>query len=97
MTVGGIKMIFECPFCEAELVHEDSYGRVAAHQDGKIFGQIYKCPNAQGFQTKEAALNYESSGDLENWEDITCESSVHHVSGSFYTDLNDNLQEGYPC
>lgn len=35
----------ECPICGEELVYHDSYGRVAAHQDGKVFGQIFKCPN----------------------------------------------------
>jgi hypothetical protein len=34
-----------CPYCNEELVHEDYFGRVASHQDGKILGEIFKCPN----------------------------------------------------
>lgn len=35
----------ECPMCGEELVHDDIYGRLAAHQDGVKIGDIYKCPN----------------------------------------------------
>jgi hypothetical protein len=35
----------ECPYCDAELICEDYFGRIAAHQDGKIIGDIYRCPN----------------------------------------------------
>ncbi len=35
----------ECPICGAELDLEDSFGRIAAHQDGKVVGDIYRCPN----------------------------------------------------
>lgn len=35
----------ECPYCGEELDHEDYFGRLAAHQDGKALGDIYKCPN----------------------------------------------------
>ena len=34
-----------CPYCEEELVLYDHYGRLASHQDGKIIGDIFKCPN----------------------------------------------------
>jgi hypothetical protein len=34
-----------CPICQIELVKEDVYGRLASHQDGKIMGKIFKCPN----------------------------------------------------
>lgn len=33
-----------CPYCNAELVLSDYFGRVAAHQDGKVGGDIYRCP-----------------------------------------------------
>lgn len=35
----------ECPYCDAELEHHDSFGRIASHQDGKVLGDIYICPN----------------------------------------------------
>ncbi len=30
-------------------------------------------------------------------EEGECESGTFNVAGSFYTDLNNNLNEGYPC
>lgn len=38
----------ECPYCNSELVYWDSYGRIFPHQDGKILGEIYKCPIGRG-------------------------------------------------
>lgn len=35
----------ECPYCGQELDYHDYYGRLCAHQDGKILGEIYKCLN----------------------------------------------------
>jgi hypothetical protein len=35
----------ECPYCGEELEYEDCFGRIAAHQDGKVVGDIYRCPN----------------------------------------------------
>jgi len=35
----------ECPYCGEELVYEDCFGRICPNQDGKIFGDIYRCPN----------------------------------------------------
>ena len=35
-----------CPICGAELEHEDVFGRLAAHQDGTVVGDIYRCPVA---------------------------------------------------
>jgi len=37
----------ECPICGAELLYHDKFGRLAAHQDGKALGEIYKCPNGE--------------------------------------------------
>lgn len=34
----------ECPSCGAELIHYDVFGRLAGFGDGKIFGDIYRCP-----------------------------------------------------
>lgn len=37
----------ECPYCESELDYDDYFGRIAAHQDGKVKGDIYRCPNGR--------------------------------------------------
>ena len=94
----------ECTYCGAELTHEDTYGYLASHQSGEILGQIYRCPNHDGFEDEESANEYLSEiGEtiktlgLESWDELTCDSSTHHVSGSFYTDKQDNLHQGYPC
>lgn len=42
-TKGGVDV--DCPICGAELAHWDQFGRLATHQDGKVFGDIWKCPN----------------------------------------------------
>ena len=86
-----------CPHCDAELTYEDSYGRFSGGIMVVKRGDIYRCPNHQGFSSFEDAKAYDESATLENWEDVCCESSVHYVSGSFYTDSNDNLHDGYPC
>ena len=67
-----------CPICQEELVYDGPYGRLASHQDGKVMGHIYRCPN--GVE-----------------QDESCSSECFHVAGSFYTDINDQLHEGYPC
>ncbi len=104
----------ECTYCNTELSHKDTYGFLASHQSGEVLGQIYRCPNHDGFDTKEEAgqylidsideiMNmddveeYFKKSDGETWEDVGCESSCHSVSGSFYTDKQDNLYGGYPC
>jgi len=94
----------ECTYCGAELTHEDTYGYLASHQSGEVLGQIYRCPNHIGFDSESEAMEYlketgETLNDIgcDTWEDVVCQSSVHHVSGSFYTDKQDNLYEGYPC
>lgn len=86
-----------CPYCDAELVYEDSYGRFSGGSMVDKRGEIFRCPNHQGFTSLEEAKAYDASATPENWEEITCGSSVHYVSGSFYTDSRDNLHEGYPC
>ena len=101
----------ECTYCGAELEYEDSYGNrdyiAYGNRNGKS-GDIYRCPNHEGFSTKELALTYLQIDEdeleqylkdngLEDWEEIVCDSSTHNVSGSFYTDKQGNLYEGYPC
>ena len=71
-------MICECPICGEHLDQVDTYGRLASHQDGKVMGHIYKCPN--GVE-----------------QDGSCDSELFSVAGSFYTDEQGNLHEGYPC
>jgi hypothetical protein len=88
-------MSYDCPICGAPLTHEDSYGRIRGGFMEEKRGDIYRCPNHQGFPTPEAALAYEPSAA--NWEEVVCDSAVHHVSGSFYTDQSGRLHEGYPC
>lgn len=34
----------DCPYCGRELVYQDYFGRLCSHQDGKVLGDIYKCP-----------------------------------------------------
>jgi len=97
----------ECPYCNAELEQTDSWGNsdyiLRGDRNGKK-GDIFKCPNHEGFDSETEAkdflkLNEETFEDLgvESLEEVTCHSSVHHVSGSFYTDRQENLHNGYPC
>lgn len=71
-------------------------------------GEIFRCSNHEGFKSLGDVLEYidGNEDDLElylkdygltSWEDVVCESSTHHVSGSFYTDKSGELHDGYPC
>ncbi len=97
---------FECTYCGADLVYEDTYGQGAYWvKDNKPSGAIYRCPNSGGFSEEAEAINYlKQEGQYDSffkahftWEEVLCESNVLSVSGSFYTDVNGDLQEGYPC
>lgn len=77
---------------------------LASHQSGEILGRIYRCPNHEGFEDEESFQEFlDFQGitledlDVDTWEEATCDSSMHSVSGSFYTDKQNNLHEGYPC
>ena len=102
----------ECPYCEAELVCDDWYGHKVYGEHYWIpnhwekDGDIYHCPNYEGFEdedeAKEYAKQYASEIEVEleveleeKLEEIVCESAC--FNGSFYTDYNGNLQEGRPC
>lgn len=37
----------ECPYCSEELEFHDYFGRLAMHQDGKVLGDIWVCPNGR--------------------------------------------------
>jgi len=93
--------IMECPICGGELEYHDTYFRGRDQSD--VLGEIYKCNNNEGFPSEELARQYEAEVLNENetpeadWQEIVCGSAVHHVSGSFYTDKQGNLHEGYPC
>lgn len=92
----------ECTYCGAELEQEDSYGNheYICHGDesGKS-GDIFRCPNHEGFEDEQSAIEYAKTNGIEynNWKEICCGSSCHRVSGSFYTDRQGDLFEGYPC
>lgn len=96
----------ECPYCNAELRYEGPYGRgnMAAQEKygygWEKTGDMYRCPNHDGFDSKEEADEYvEMTGEHsdQKWDEVCCDSCVHNVSGCFYTDSNENLKEGYPC
>lgn len=62
----------------------------------EVLGEIFKCPNYEGFaDTGEAEEYKKSTNSEEPVEDISCESSI--FSGNYYTDKQENLHEGYPC
>lgn len=99
-------MSYECSYCNSELEHHDTWGvGVYWMRENKPEGEIFKCPNAEGFEDEETAIEYlKQEGGYDemfikhcSWEDIVCESNCHHVSGSFYTDRSGDLKEGYPC
>ena len=37
----------ECPHCGSELDHDDVFGRLAGFGDGKVLGDIYRCPKGR--------------------------------------------------
>ena len=93
----------ECPICNGELINEGPWGYLALHQSGEILGYVYKCENHEGFIDEESVNEFlritnrtlEDMG-VDTWEEVTCDSSMHSVSGSFYTDKQENLHEGFP-
>ena len=92
----------ECTYCGAYLEWEDSYGTLDYLRYGVVEGKrgdIYRCPNHEGFEDEDEAFDYaENNGvDYDDLGEVCCESMNHNVSGSFYTDINGNLYEGYPC
>ena len=92
----------ECPYCGSELEWEDSYGTkeyIIYGDENYKSGDIYSCPNHYGFNNKEDAIEYALKSDIiyDDWQDIVCDSNMHNVSGSFYTDKQGDLHEGYPC
>lgn len=92
-----------CPYCDAGLTYDCEYGYLGSNQKYDIEGYIYKCPNSEGFNSEEEANEYlnhigetlETMG-VESWKELTCKSSEFYVCGSFYTDKQGELHEGYP-
>lgn len=98
----------QCPYCEAELRYVDYYysGRPESfygtagngiHYPSTMqkLGDIYQCPNHEGFDDLDEAQTYKETIDSDlDVEDIVCDSNGRN--GFFYTS-NGNLQEGYPC
>jgi DNA-directed RNA polymerase subunit RPC12/RpoP len=52
-------MSYECIHCGAELVYEDTWG-VGAYwvRDNNPEGDIFRCPNHQGFEDEDSAFEY---------------------------------------
>ena len=99
-------MNYECTYCGSELEYEDTWGIGPYWKtDNDPEGHIFRCPNHEGFSDEEVAKSYLKEQEAYDTffvkhfdlEDVVCESNVHNVSGSFYTDRNGNLHEGYPC
>lgn len=101
----------ECPYCGVELIYDDEYGTglpeswsgtagCGIHYPStyKKLGDIYKCPNYEGFEDLDEAKVYQEQTEDQKdriLEEICCDSSC--CNGFFYTDLSENLYEGYPC
>lgn len=88
-----------CPYCGSELDYEDTWF-IGRPDWGNKQGQILRCRNHEGFDNEEDARQYDEENlqeRPEDWEEIVCESAVHSVSGSFYTDITGTLRTGYPC
>lgn len=93
----------ECPHCGKELVYDTYYFR--GNNTNEVLGHIFKCPNVEGFEEQEDAIAFVKENnlkigdgpdcDFEDAESICCTSAC--FNGFFYTDSNDNLNEGYPC
>ena len=47
----------QCPYCNAELEYHDYFGRLCAHQDGQVLGEIYVCQNGRENECDSAAFN----------------------------------------
>lgn len=94
----------ECPYCGSELIDEGAWGYLASHQSGEVLGRVYRCTKHEGFESEDEASDFLKNAErtmedlgVDCWEDVTCDSCMHSVSGSFYTDKQGNLNDGYPC
>lgn len=96
----------DCPYCGTELKYHDYYGQKIRTEHYYIHhqswiektGDIYKCPNYEGFDDLGEAKKYQDSHpDTKDLllEEVTCDS--YAFNGFFYTDSAGELKEGYPC
>ena len=74
----------ECPHCEYELTYHDTYFTGKPERFYGTAGNGIYYP---------ATSNYKKLGDIFKCMNEDCEAFDQH----FYTDSNDNLNEGYPC
>jgi hypothetical protein len=58
-----------CPYCEAELDHEDIFGRLFSHQDGHVAGDIYRCPNGLEQDGTCESENFHVAGSFYTYRD----------------------------
>ncbi len=99
-----IRRNMDCPDCQHPLHGNGPWGYLARHQSGEVLGDTFICPNAEGFDSEEQALQFleDTNRTMEDlgvteWVEITCDSAMHSVSGSYYTDKQGNIHPGYPC
>lgn len=87
-----------CPYCGAKLEHNDVYGSGRPKSTWVKTGDIYVCPNREGFDNIDDATMYliKNNNTEESTEDVVCDSAM--FDGFFYVVGNTNvLKEGYPC
>jgi len=106
----------ECPNCGIELNYDCDYGRgrkesfYGTASNGLHYpstyeklGDIYECPNSDGFESEEYAKVYlETIGEtidslgVDSWGELSCENER---GDRFYhtVDNGDELHDGYPC
>jgi len=65
-------MTYECPYCHEDLLYWDYYGRICAHQDGKVIGEIYSCANEKCKSYQQCFYNESGYGDFELKEGFPC-------------------------
>jgi hypothetical protein len=58
-----------CPYCGSEMDWDDYFGRVLAHQDGQVFGDIYRCPKGFAQDGSCESEEFKSSGTFYTFRD----------------------------
>lgn len=57
----------ECQYCNAELIYDCEWGVGHWYRENNPEGEIYKCPNSQGFEEVQEALDYVEANESEDW------------------------------